>query len=78
MNYTEIQSYDCPSCKWSLHVEWTVWEKFPHKNILDYIHMKIKNHVKQEHDDAISPLYESAVASSISPYFQWPGKKGDE
>jgi hypothetical protein len=78
MNYTDIDSYDCPSCSWSLHVEKAVWNKFPHYQILQYIQSKVKAHAKNNHDNKMLASKDNIAKYISSPYLEWPGKSGEE
>ena len=46
-DYTQIEDYDCPKCKWSLHVEKRVWNEIDnHSLVITYIQLQVKNHDK--------------------------------
>jgi len=76
VDYTQIDSYDCPSCKWSLHVEQAVWKEFPHQNILDYIQAKVKKHVEDFHNQGLFISHKNIESYVSSPYIEWPKNPG--
>ena len=67
-DYTQIEDYDCPECKWSLHVEKRVWNEIDdHTLVINYIQTQVRNHSKTHGPK----LYGSLMAPNIeeSPYF---------
>ena len=64
-DYTQIEDYDCPQCKWSLHVEKRVWNEIDdHTLVINYIQTQVRNHNKTH-----TPKLYNTSDIGESPYF---------